>query len=399
MRRIAILIFYTFLTVLTYAQADYTRDLDTFAATLISKHKNLFAHITKTQFDRQIEETRQQLKNGALDKAHFIIALMKINAQIADEHTLLFPLSSGKFPFEFYFFNEGIVLVKADSNFKHYLLHELVAIDGTPTAEVLARLKTCIKTDNESYFKQWSVEYINYPDVLKGLDIIHSQDSAIFSFKSTDGEVNNVTINTQPKSAPPFSSKKQTGQLRYSQNRNYWYSLDTTRNILYFNYEHCMEDSTLNFSDFNTQLFKTIKKNKPTALVLDLRQNGGGNSAILSSFIKQIRSNYLNTPHKFFVLIGRQTFSSALMNAIEIKQKTSAEFIGEPTGGNMNHFGELRTFSLPETKLFITYSTKYFENWKGKEGPLLPDYAIPNSSADLLNNQDSCLEMVYQLYK
>ena len=381
-----------------YAQADYNRDLDSFS-TLTAKHKNLFAHITKAQFDKQIEETRQRIKNPGLDREHFIIELMRINAQIADEHTILYPLSSSRFPLGFFVLDEGMVLMKSDSSHKQFLLNELVAIDNIPITEIIARFKTCIKTDNESYFKWFLAQYLSNQDLLKGFDVIQNQSSALFSFKNKNGEVNNVEVQTQPINTPLFTYAKQTKQLRYAQDRNYWFSLDRDRNILYFNYERCAEDDSLSFSKFNEELFKTIKKKKPSALVLDLRQNQGGDSRILSPFIERIKSSYLNAPNKFFVLIGRYTISSALMNAIQIKQNTSAIFIGEATGGNVNHYGEIRTFFLPEAKISGTYSTKYYEYWKDKPGAFLPDYDIPTSWNDLFEDKDSCLETVYRLYK
>ncbi|WAC40145.1 S41 family peptidase [Pedobacter sp. SL55] len=106
--------------------------------------------------------------------------------------------------------------------------------------------------------------------------------------------------------------------------------------------------------------------------MVDLRENNGGNSGVLRPFIDSIKNSYLNKNGKLFVLIGKKTFSYALMNAVTLKRNTSAILVGEPTSGNINHFGEVRGFSLPRTGIVIGYSTKYWENWKGKIGPLIP---------------------------
>jgi len=68
------------------------------------------------------------------------------------------------------------------------------------------------------------------------------------------------------------------------------------------------------------------------------------------------------------VLIGPGVFSSALMNAVDLKRNTSALFVGRMTGGNINHYGELRSMFLPYTRIRVTCSTKWWENWKGKLG-------------------------------
>ena len=54
------------------------------------------------------------------------------------------------------------------------------------------------------------------------------------------------------------------------------------------------------------------------------------------------------------------TNSSAMMNAIHLEQQTEVLTVGEPTGGKPNSFGEIRTFSLPNSDLTVRYSTKYF---------------------------------------
>jgi hypothetical protein len=54
-------------------------------------------------------------------------------------------------------------------------------------------------------------------------------------------------------------------------------------------------------------------------LVVDLRLNGGGNSAILDPWITEIKSSPLNKKGHLFVIVGRATFSSAIMNAVRLK--------------------------------------------------------------------------------
>ncbi|WP_262493747.1 S41 family peptidase [Niastella koreensis] len=65
-----------------------------------------------------------------------------------------------------------------------------------------------------------------------------------------------------------------------------------------------------------------------------------------------------NSKGKLIVLIGKLTFSSAIMNAIELKRGTNAILVGEPTSGSVNHYGEVRAFRLPHTKIIIGYSTR-----------------------------------------
>jgi hypothetical protein len=82
------------------------------------------------------------------------------------------------------------------------------------------------------------------------------------------------------------------------------------------------------------------------------------------------------------------------MNAVELKRNLAVTFVGEPTSGSINHYGEVRGFTLPKTKLTIGYSTKYWETWKGKKGPLKPDVAIQYSLNKFKESKDEALEYV-----
>ncbi len=57
---------------------------------------------------------------------------------------------------------------------------------------------------------------------------------------------------------------------------------------------------------------------------------------------------------KIFVVIGRRTFSSGLLNAHDLAARTRAILIGEPTGGKPNSYGEVESFTLPRSGLRAT---------------------------------------------
>ena len=133
---------------------------------------------------------------------------------------------------------------------------------------------------------------------------------------------------------------------------------------------------------------------KPKKIIVDLRYNGGGNSAIFDPFIDQLSKSYLNSKGKLFVLVGKRTFSSALMNAVELKRNTNSILIGEPSSGNINHYGEVRGFHLPKSNIVVAYSTKYWEIWKGKVGALKPDIHVEYSIKNYIKGKDEALMQI-----
>ena len=92
-----------------------------------------------------------------------------------------------------------------------------------------------------------------------------------------------------------------------------------------------------------------------------------------------------------FVIIGRNTFSSGILNAVDLK-KVGARLVGEPTGGSPNHFGEVKTLDLPNSRIQVTYSVKYFKVMDEDARSLMPDIPIGVCFSDYLAGRNAAIE-------
>lgn len=369
-------------------------DVENYRNTISTWHKNPFTKISEVQFHQKIDSLITLIPY--INKEKFTTELLKINSFIEDEHTILFPDYERELPFKFELFDEGMVIVASDSVNQKYLLNRILSINNNSWYKIDSLFRTIIKRDNPSYFKFFETYYFNNVDLLKGLGIIYDPAAIPFQFMTPQGDTLNAIIRSNTKSqtrswkyVQPFKNL-----LAYTKNSNYWFTYDEKNKSLYFNYQRCNEDEKESFKAFNRRLFQTIQEVDPEKLILDLRFNTGGNSGILKPFIENIRKSKLNTTKSFFVIIGRKVMSSALMNAIELKKTTHATFVGEQTGGNINHFGELKTFELPYSKIRVTYSTKYWENWKNHTGSFKPDIETSYQFSDFINSYDKALEVI-----
>lgn len=371
-------------------------DAEEYRNTISSRHKNPFTKISREQFNQKIDSLIAVAPQ--LSKEKFIVELFKINSQIEDEHTILFPDNEMELPFKFELFDEGMTIVASDSANQSFLLNRIVSINNIPWSRIDSLYRTLIKRDNSSYIKFFEAYYFNNVDLLKGLDIVNNTSGIPFQFISPSGDTINEVINAIRKvpNETWIYAKPYKNLLAYTKKNNYWYQYDENIKALYFNYRHCSEDENESFRSFNKKLFETIELVKPEKLILDFRFNGGGNSRILKPFIEKIQKTYLNDSGRFFILIGRKVISSALMNVIDLKKTTHAFFIGEATGGNINHFGELKSFELPNSKIKVTYSTKFWENWAGHDGSFHPDFETGNKLSDFINSYDKALETALQ---
>jgi C-terminal processing protease CtpA/Prc len=133
-------------------------------------------------------------------------------------------------------------------------------------------------------------------------------------------------------------------------------------------------------------------------LIIDLRNNLGGNSTLLEPFIAKLeKCEKINKVGALYVIIGRDTFSSALLNAYAIKNKTRAVLVGEPSGGKPNCYGEVESFKLDNSKVKICYSSKYYKLIKSDSVlSLFPDVEKLVTFKDYIEKRDPCLEYILQ---
>ena len=127
-----------------------------------------------------------------------------------------------------------------------------------------------------------------------------------------------------------------------------------------------------------------INYNNIAKVTIDLRNNLGGDSTLIQPLINFINGNdKINRKENLKVIIGRETFSSALLNAYEFKFDTNAEIIGEPSGGKPNCYGEILKFTLPNSRFIVNYSTRYYKLIEDDTIlALYPDINIQESISD-----------------
>ena len=109
-------------------------------------------------------------------------------------------------------------------------------------------------------------------------------------------------------------------------------------------------------------LTSQIPADKLKGFIIDLRNNYGGNNSLNRSVLHGlIRARKLQQPGSLFVLVGRRTFSAAMSLVVALEQNTNAIFIGEPTGGSPNSYGDSRKIKLPDSGITVRVSTLYWQ--------------------------------------
>jgi hypothetical protein len=270
---------------------------------------------------------------------------------------------------------------------------QLVAIDGVPLDGIYARISAEVSADNDMQRRNEAAPLLVTGEVLHALGITAQADQARFSFVLADGQELDTVLHTMTPSARQLQGLELPAQeiplALQNPDRWYWVHALPEQHALYFQYDVCADMADQPFADFSNELFATIDREELTRVVVDLRNNGGGDSSVLQPFLAGLAAR---PGLQVYVLIGRRTFSSALMNAIELDQQAHAVLVGEPTGGRPNHYGEVRSFVLPNAQLQVSYATKYFRMLPDADPPSLePEIAAPVTIANQLTGYDAAL--------
>ena len=136
-----------------------------------------------------------------------------------------------------------------------------------------------------------------------------------------------------------------------------------------------------------------------TKFIIDLRNNGGGSDGVLYP-ITYLAQQFVADGHAAYVLAGEGTFSSALINTVQLKD-VGATFVGTPTGGSVDHFGAVTAFELPNSGIRGQYSNKlidlgsYYQTvWNYGIESFRPDIEVGQTFADYMDGVDTAVQYI-----
>ena len=117
--------------------------------------------------------------------------------------------------------------------------------------------------------------------------------------------------------------------------------------MIYFAYNACAEDARVGpFAAFAQSTLAFADAHPIDRFVIDLRRNGGGNSELIRPLIDGLAARPA-LAGRVFAIIGMHTFSSAMIDAMELSRRVHARLVGGPTSGKPSGYGEIKTFTLP----------------------------------------------------
>ncbi len=412
--------------------------------TIENVHPNPYHSISKDKFRELCERLSGSLEDSVTERETWLI-FSRIMAALDEGHsTVGFPEDLKNrirgdevniFPVLIREYNGRDLVVRYDLSEKKKIRagDRITAINGEDVPQLVDEMRSCYGGlsvwKNRQVIRDFGGNLL-----LQGLEAPYT----IEYIREQDGlkyevDVSGTTFSELQKRVAEIRNQSNTGNTAAP---NYTFTR-MEPNIGYLNFRSMTDLKA--FEKFLDSVFTGIKENPVSGLIIDLRQNGGGNSVLGERLISYITSkpyrmgagslwkvsdeykefirgqagsnpvyasgsfqgylgrktgelirstaagpsppakNDLRYEGKVCVLIGPNTFSSANMLANAIGDYKLATLIGEPSGEPGNDYGELYWNKLPHSGLVFYTCVKQFIRANGDAenvDPVMPDIEV-----------------------
>lgn len=426
-----------------FGSDEVHQDLAYLRESLENAHYNLYVYTTRKRFDANYNKIKATVPKDSLTLLSTTSILQQVISAVNNGHTeidfpgtsyISYAYSGGTlFPLEIAFENNKSLIRKNFSkNSEIKIGSEIMGINGITLKDVLAKIYPQISAER-SYLKNAKIEMYSFPRLY--WQVFGEQD--VFKIEVKEGEnTKQYTINAVPL-IEGYENKRD--ELL---NTKRW--LIFMKSSAYLNPGPFSGDE-IKFQKFIDSAFVQINKMKPKNLMIDLRNNSGGNNsfsdylvsyiadkpfkwssklAIKSSkFLKEhTRKNYDTTDRYFrkilaaqdgevyevpsdeyqpqaltkrfngsvYVLINRQSHSQAAVAAAQIQDYDFGTIVGEETGDYPTLYASKFQYTLPNTGIMVKVAKGQIVRVNGsdKQEGVIPDIIIKDH---LLNEEDEIL--------
>ena len=390
-----------------------------------------------------IKDIRKEIKKP-LKKREFEFLINRLFYTFHDAHTnLWFDWRTG-ISLPILWLKNGMFILKFNDNSKYYkyFIHnrftnlqtsnfqngdKIISIGDKSVECIINELKQIICTENYSFIKLMGQDVLISRSYLDFYNLIHND-----SVKITI-ERNHEIIETK---IPVVKLGQRLKDKKWIE-----YSIDNINDFAILNLKQCIFDST--YKATLRKFFKEANENNINNVILDLRVNDGGDSQVVAEFIryfdiddfiwyganvryspdvraitKESEFGYKHFPPylfknnrvsaelvfkgNLFVLTNKNTFSSANMFAVIIKDNNIGKIVGESTGNKPTCYGNPLNFMMPNSEIYFRVSIKEFLRPNSKansEDSLYPDIEVYTTIDDVINDKDTQLEKIVELLR
>ena len=402
---------------------QWKTDLSSMMATIDSIHPSPYAKLPKAEFDKAAADLASDISD--LTAAQIAARMMQIVARLGDGHSHLAPCGFNRwFPIRCYLFTDGLFITAIEPALQEFVGSKVMKIGSLDVKDALAKAQSLKGSDNRFGEMENCVLYLFNADLLEALGVISGANQITLEVERPIGTVRTaITLRSQTvekqsnwmewgemygpvpdlmtafgRVSSDFRKGDATLPLHLRMRLPYWFEYLTESKSVYFQFNFVEREwNHVTFEDFTKSLFAFIDANDVRKFVIDIRYNSGGDGSLLDPFLHEIiKRDKINRKGTLFVLVGRKTFSAAVMLIGSLKRHTNAYFVGEPAGAPLNHRGEAQSYSLPNSNFLLQLSSLYYQvgGPQDRSEYFQIDFPSQFSSDQYFSGADPALELV-----
>lgn len=368
---------------ITYEQAK--GDLD-FAMHYLQKDHPMFLHGLTDEIKQGYEASVERLKNNdAITANDLRREIQSIINPMHDAHTT----TSSYYPYDRY--------LKHFPN-KIYNGFKVLSVNGITVNKIYDAAKQYTSYETEATIS------VNC-DRLSFLDFYGITAPFTYVWKNSDGdEITEIYTENDFITTTEFNKiySEYFPQTEEAPHDFVYYEIDDEKSLAVLTLTSCVYNQV--YIDCVNKMFSEIREKGIQNVAVDLRDNGGGSSAVAKEFIKYLpidsylvgsstaRYGFITRTSggtvtniqqadllfngSVYILTNTSSFSAAMDFAMMIQDNELGKIIGEPSGNSPNSYTEIATFYLPNTGLYMQISTKKSNraNPEIKDDYIIPDY-------------------------
>jgi hypothetical protein len=376
----------------TAARSAWDEDLDELVAGIELFHPNPWWRISKRAFVSRVDRLRTTLPT--LDATAAAIAVMELVAKI-DGHTAVYPTDLGfhYYAIELYEFADGTYVLAAPGH-PELVGGRVTGIGGLSLRQVDQLLRPLVSHDNKETTSARLPLYLVMPEALQAKGIVKDPARPGFRITTKGG----AAVVANPRALGWDAYRAQVGwfpvglpqrrkPLSQSRRDETIWSTDLGHGAYYVQYNEVRKGLEPTIQAIE----KAVARPGFRRLVVDIRHNGGGDNTTYGPLLQLLTDHRIQG--RLSVIIGRETFSAAENFATEVEIGTDAVFVGEPTGGRPNLYGDVRDVVLPRSGIVAHVSSRYWQMGPAHDArpALPPDIPVALTSRDYFAERDPIL--------
>lgn len=353
---------------------QWREDVQFLKSEIEKNHISPFDHLDRNTWEQNFEAFDKDI--ATLSYEQRIVRLISLAASVGDGHTSARPYEFlQRYPITLMWFGKELRVIRSTKDNADLRGAIVTKINGTPVDVAIEKVKPLVPAhESPTFVLGWSEYLLTLDEILVGTGIKKSG-----ALKLTATTMAKKTITVELTASPDVNQKIWAYQplpLYLSKSdQSPWYDwLPGVDNVLYFNFERYPEWNQMR--SFGMGLIQFIKEHDVKKLIVDVREDGGGDFKKGLRLIEELQKTNISSPGKVFVVIGRNTFSAGMSNAAHFKTMLGATLVGERTGARPVGYQENYSFTLPNSKIPASCAIKKYEFLMDDTDGIIPDKEI-----------------------